>query len=232
MAGQDAGAVLLKPVAQIGQQRVAHHAHRIRGVLAEVGLEQPQEPEGAAVEPVLVQVRGAQRGDEVQAAACPGERDRDHALAVRVGEGAEVVHHAAVRGAAVAGVRITASRTTEAARTTGTITNGSASAASSPRPRARNSWAHGACAAVACTAAATLRACCSDTVTTARDCSGRSRMCSNTRSTVRATSAFVDSTTSPPVIGMPVPSGRYSAVTARSRPVASPAVGSASRAPS
>ena len=95
--------MLLEPVAQIGQQRIAHHAHRVRGVVAQVGLEQPQEPEGAAVEPVLVQVRGAQRGDEVQAAACPGERDRDHALAVRVGEGAEVVHHAAVRGAAVAG---------------------------------------------------------------------------------------------------------------------------------
>lgn len=90
--------MLLEPVAQIGQQRIAHRAHRVRGVVAQVGLEQPQEPEGAAVEPVLVQVRGAQRGDEVQAPAGAGERDRDHALAVRVGEGAEVVHHAPVRG--------------------------------------------------------------------------------------------------------------------------------------
>ena len=98
-AGADAAA--LEPSGEVDEHGIADSRRARRGLLL-LGLgEQVRERDHAVPLPVLVDVVGAERGDDVHRAAGPGHRDREQPLAPGLAERPEVREQAPVGCAAV-----------------------------------------------------------------------------------------------------------------------------------
>ena len=92
----------LEAVGEVDEHRIAVVGHR--GVaLARLDLvEDLGERDGAVLEPAVLDVAGAEAGDDHERAARARHRDREQTIAAGSPERSEVAQHAAVRGAAVA----------------------------------------------------------------------------------------------------------------------------------